>query len=89
MPYNLTNMNGTLFFDAYQDNTGNDELFKSDGTEAGTVRVADINPGLLAPTFTTPPSLTALCTSSPMMEATAANCGAVMARPLARNWWPI
>jgi ELWxxDGT repeat protein len=44
-PYNLVNMNGILFFDAFQDNTGNDELFKSDGTAAGTVLVADINPG--------------------------------------------
>ena len=35
VPYNLTNVNGTLFFDASQDNTGNDELFKSDGTDSG------------------------------------------------------
>jgi ELWxxDGT repeat protein len=45
-PTNLTNVNGTLFFDALQDDvTGNDELFKSNGTAAGTVLVADINPG--------------------------------------------
>jgi ELWxxDGT repeat protein len=45
-PFGLTNLNGILLFDAYQDDVnGNDELFKSDGTEAGTVLVKDINPG--------------------------------------------
>ena len=45
-PNNLTNVNGTLFFSAagaYADNSGYDtELWKSDGTEAGTVLVKDI-----------------------------------------------
>lgn len=48
-PKNLVNVEGTLFFTA---STGSDpaidpdnELWKSDGTEAGTVRVKDINPG--------------------------------------------
>jgi ELWxxDGT repeat protein len=41
-PGDLTNLNGTLYFFAY-DGTGHD-LWKSDGTEAGTVRVKDMYP---------------------------------------------
>jgi ELWxxDGT repeat protein len=41
---NLTNVNGTLFFIA-DDGVHGAELWKSDGTEAGTVLVKDINPG--------------------------------------------
>jgi ELWxxDGT repeat protein len=40
----LTNVNGTLFFVAY-DGTNGYELWKSDGTSSGTVLVRDINPG--------------------------------------------
>ena len=43
-PSYLTNVNGTLFFTA-GDGFTDIELWKSDGTEAGTVRVKDINPG--------------------------------------------
>ena len=51
-PEELVNVNGTLFFRAsvlyynlaYPDKPGN-ELWKSDGTAAGTVMVKDINPG--------------------------------------------
>jgi ELWxxDGT repeat protein len=43
-PSNLTNVNGALFFTA-NDGTHGDELWKSDGTAAGTLLVADINPG--------------------------------------------
>ena len=39
----LTNVNGTLFFGAV-DGTHGVELWKSDGTEAGTVMVKDISP---------------------------------------------
>ncbi|WP_372898649.1 ELWxxDGT repeat protein, partial [Stieleria sp.] len=39
----LTAVNDTLFFTAYTDDAGQ-ELWKSDGTEAGTVRVRDVNP---------------------------------------------
>ncbi len=40
----LTAVNGTLFFLA-DDGASGMELWKSDGTESGTMRVADINPG--------------------------------------------
>src|SRR5262249_4721274 len=43
-PLFLTNVNGTLFFTA-RDGTHGRELWKSDGTETGTVLVKDINPG--------------------------------------------
>lgn len=40
----LTNVGGTLYFQA-NDGTSGFELWKSDGTETGTVRVKDIWPG--------------------------------------------
>ena len=40
----LTNVNGTLYFQA-NDGVHGTELWKSDGTAAGTTMVADINPG--------------------------------------------
>lgn len=43
-PNDLTNVNGTLFFVATDDDAGR-ELWKSDGTETGTI-VMDINPGI-------------------------------------------
>lgn len=43
-PLALINVNGTLFFWA-DDGIHGTELWKSDGTEAGTVLVRDINPG--------------------------------------------
>ncbi len=43
-PYDLTDVGGTLFF-AADDGTHGQELWKSDGTKAGTVLVKDINPG--------------------------------------------
>ncbi|MBL8827197.1 MAG: cadherin-like domain-containing protein, partial [Planctomycetaceae bacterium] len=46
-PRNLTNVNGTLYFSAVPGETGsaNFELWKSDGTSAGTVLIKDIRPG--------------------------------------------
>jgi len=41
----FTNVNGTLFFSFYDDIHGS-ELWKSDGTEAGTVIIKEITPGL-------------------------------------------
>ena len=43
-PIQLVNVNGTLFFTA-NDGTNGDELWKSDGTAAGTVLGKDILPG--------------------------------------------
>jgi ELWxxDGT repeat protein len=43
-PIHLTNVNGTLFFNANDGESGH-ELWKSDGTAAGTVLVKDIFPG--------------------------------------------
>ncbi len=43
-PFRLTNVNGTLYFNVYTSPNGQ-ELWKSDGTTNGTVRVKDINPG--------------------------------------------
>jgi len=50
VPANLTNVNGTLFFTAYDRN--GTELWKSDGTAEGTVRVKDIYPGSRGSTAT-------------------------------------
>jgi ELWxxDGT repeat protein len=44
IPQLLTNLNGTLFF-IMDDGIHGLELWKSDGTEGGTVLVKDINPG--------------------------------------------
>jgi ELWxxDGT repeat protein len=43
-PKDLTEVNGTLYFRAY-DPTNGYELWKSDGTSAGTVLVRDIHSG--------------------------------------------
>jgi ELWxxDGT repeat protein len=42
---NLTAFNGTLYFTADDGGSGY-ELWRSDGTAAGTVRVLDLNPGV-------------------------------------------
>ena len=44
IPNGLTNVNGTLFFEA-TDSVHGSELWKSNGAGAGTVLVKDINPG--------------------------------------------
>jgi ELWxxDGT repeat protein len=53
-PRNLTNCSGALYFSA-NDSVHGEELWKSDGTTAGTVLVADIYPGRSA---SSPSSLT-------------------------------
>src|SRR5262249_27570756 len=55
-PRELTNVNGTLYFTA-NDGQGY-ELWKSDGTTAGTVMVADINPDNINPGSGGPDRLT-------------------------------
>ncbi|MEM9826110.1 MAG: hypothetical protein AAF958_05950, partial [Planctomycetota bacterium] len=42
-PQSLTDVNGTLFFAAYDNGYYNSELWKSDGTVEGTVLVRDLN----------------------------------------------
>ncbi len=44
-PSQLTDLDGALLFAAYVSTGGGRELWRSDGTVAGTVRVADIVPG--------------------------------------------
>lgn len=56
IPDSLTEFNSQAFFVANDGRTGS-ELWKSDGTESGTVRVADINPG---PDGSLPSDLTVL-----------------------------
>ena len=43
-PFDLTNVNGTVFFNA-NDGVHGSELWESNGTAAGTVMVRDIAPG--------------------------------------------
>jgi ELWxxDGT repeat protein len=50
-PLNLTNVNGTLYFTA-NDGTHGYELWKSDGTTAGTTMLADIKPGSSTHSYT-------------------------------------
>jgi ELWxxDGT repeat protein len=52
----MADVNGTLFFTA-TDGTSGQELWKSDGTEAGTVSLGDLNPG---PASSQPNDLTAV-----------------------------
>ena len=47
-PRSLTNVNGILFFTAVADQAHGEELWKSDGTEAGTMLVKDTHPSELA-----------------------------------------
>ena len=70
-PSDLTNVNGTLFFTA-DDGTNGRELWKSDGTAAGTVLVKDIRPGSTGsdPSYARRTS-TGRCSSRPTTARTA------------------
>ena len=81
----LRNVNGKLFFTAYDPDHGY-ELWKSDGSEAGTTLVKDINPG---PAYSRPNNLTVL---GDLLMFTAndgahgLNCGGPTAARPARFW---
>jgi ELWxxDGT repeat protein len=51
-PQGLTNVNGTLFFEA-TDGTSTQEIWRSNGTAAGTFLVSDINPAATAASYPT------------------------------------
>jgi RHS repeat-associated protein len=44
-PYSIADLGGGVVLFAATDATGGAELWRTDGTQAGTVRVADVNPG--------------------------------------------
>ena len=84
--HDLTNVNGTLFFPA-NDGTNGDELWKSDGTAAGTVMVKDIYPGsggVVSRSLLTNVSGTLFFTAND--GTTALSCGSRTARPPAPCW---
>jgi ELWxxDGT repeat protein len=72
VPEYLTAVGNTLYFSAF-DEANSDELWKSDGTEAGTVMVKDIWVGL--------------CTSAPMTGLTDVSFGKVMGPGQEPSWW--
>jgi ELWxxDGT repeat protein len=47
----ITELNGAFYFQAYDDGVTGFELWKTDGTDAGTVLVKDINPSIGLGTF--------------------------------------
>ncbi|MDD4289717.1 MAG: CARDB domain-containing protein [Patescibacteria group bacterium] len=61
-PYSLTNVNGMLYFTATTDENiqyiSNSKLWKSDGTETGTVVIKNINQTINGTSFTTSPYFT-------------------------------
>jgi len=81
-PNSLANINGTLFFRAADEISGN-EVWKSDGTEAGTVIVNNIAP-LGARTQPFSPTSTAPCSFEPLTKLTGMSCGNPMARKRGR-----
>ena len=87
-PSSLTGVGGRLFFTA-DDGTHGTELWRSDGTRAGTVLVKDINPDT-AYASTLPSSLTERgsegCSSPPTTAPTGGSCGGRTAPGRAPSW---
>lgn len=48
-PTELTDVNGTLFFTAFTDRTTNSSLWKSDGTNAGTIQINPVIANMFRP----------------------------------------
>ena len=77
-PTDLTEVNGTVYFVA-NDGIHGRELWKTDGTDGGTVLVKDIKPGpraALTPGLSTSSASTGRYTSRPTTASTASSCGA-------------
>ena len=88
-PYGLTALDGQLLFTA-NDGIHGDELWKSDGTAAGTVLVKDIAPKRRdLPEQLSVQSdrhVDTACSSGPTTTLTATSCGSPTAPGRARSW---
>jgi ELWxxDGT repeat protein len=86
----LTNADGTLFFTAADRSFGvgdhGDELWKTDGTAAGTVIVKDISPVHSAPPPFDLTNVSGTLTSKAATRSTARSYGSRMGRPPEPGW---
>jgi ELWxxDGT repeat protein len=86
----LTNADGTLFFTAADRSFGvgdhGDELWKTDGTAAGTVIVKDISPVHSAPPPFDLTNVSGTLTSKAATRSTARSYGSRMGRPPEAGW---